>query len=213
MRPVWRWLVLCCLAGVFAQVQAEGPTAPRVEIKTSQGTIIVELYPDKAPKTVENFLGYVKVHQYDGTLFHRVIPGFMIQGGGLDRKMHEKATRAAIVNEAGNGLKNEEGTISMARETAPNSATAQFFINASNNAFLDHLDVPPEGLVRTDRLGVQTRIMPDQADKVFGYAVFGKVVQGMDVVHSIEHVKTTTVGEYADTPVDKVVIQSITVLP
>jgi cyclophilin family peptidyl-prolyl cis-trans isomerase len=213
MKAVIRIGVAGALLALATVAFAQGSAAPRVSIKTSQGTIVVELYPDKAPQTVQNFLTYVKAHQYDGTLFHRVIPNFMIQGGGLDAHMTEKPTRAPIVNEATNGLKNEEGTISMARETEPNSATAQFFINAHDNAFLDHQDVPAEGLVRTDRMGVETRIMPSDANRVFGYAVFGKVVSGMDVVHAIEHVKTTTIGEYADTPVKQVVIQSITVLP
>lgn len=203
------WVAGALLIGTHAAAA----TPPRVAIKTTDGTIIVELYPDKAPKTVDNFLTYVKAHQYDGTLFHRVIAGFMIQGGGLDPKLREKPTRGPIVNEATNGLKNEEGTIAMAREPAPNSATAQFFINVGNNGFLDHVDIPPEGLMHADRAGVQSRIMPDQADRLFGYAVFGKVVQGMDVVHAIEHVKTTTIREYADTPVSPVVIESITVLP
>jgi cyclophilin family peptidyl-prolyl cis-trans isomerase len=213
MKRLWTIILAGALGALVATAGAAGAAQPRVAIKTSQGNIVVELYPDKAPKTVANFLAYVKAHQYDRTVFHRVIAGFMIQGGGLDRQLHEKATRGPIANEANNGLKNEEGTISMARETAPNTATAQFFINAANNAFLDHLDVPPEGLTRTTRSGEQKHISPAEADSVFGYAVFGRVVEGMDVVHTIEHVKTTTIGEWQDTPTERVVIESITVLP
>ncbi len=140
---------------------------PVVELKTSMGAITLELYPDKAPKTVENFLQYVKEGYYKGTIFHRVIPGFMIQAGGFTSGLVEKKTHDPIVNEASNGLKNDAGTIAMARRGDPNSATAQFFINAVDN----------EGLNRPN---------PDG----YGYAVFGKVVKGMDVVKKIEAVDT-----------------------
>jgi cyclophilin family peptidyl-prolyl cis-trans isomerase len=156
---------------------------PKVSIKTTEGEIQAELYADKAPITVKNFLGYVKKKQYDGTIFHRVIAGFMIQGGGYDTKMNEKKTGPSIKNEATNGLKNEEGTLSMARRGDPNSASAQFFINATANSSLDHQD--------------------DQEH--YGYAVFGKVTKGLDVVHKIEHVQTGA----QDVPVKQVVIQSI----
>lgn len=140
---------------------------PQVELKTNMGVIVLELYPDKAPKTVENFLQYVKDGHYKGTLFHRVIPGFMIQTGGFSNGFVEKKTRDPIVNEASNGLKNDAGTVAMARRGDPNSATAQFFINTVDN----------EGLNRPN---------PDG----HGYAVFGKVVKGMDVVKKIEAVET-----------------------
>jgi cyclophilin family peptidyl-prolyl cis-trans isomerase len=140
---------------------------PQVELKTSMGNITVELYPDKAPKTVENFLGYVKSGHYNGTIFHRVIAGFMIQGGGFDTKLNEKPTDAPIANEASNGLKNERYTIAMARTSDPNSATAQFFINVADNTPLDY---------------------PGQDG--WGYAVFGKVIKGIDVVDKIAAVTT-----------------------
>jgi len=154
----------------FALLAIAGSAAaanPQVEMKTSMGSITLELYPDKAPKTVENFLQYVKDGHYKGTIFHRVIPGFMIQAGGFSNGFVEKKTRDPIVNEASNGLKNDAGTIAMARRGDPNSATAQFFINVADN----------EGLNRPN---------PDGN----GYAVFGKVIKGMDVVKKIEAVET-----------------------
>ena len=134
---------------------------PQVELVTTKGTIVLELYPDKAPKSVENFLRYVDEGHYDGTIFHRVIEGFMIQGGGFDKSMSKLPTRAPIVNEADNGLRNERGTIAMARTADPDSATAQFFINTVDNAPLNHTGKSPQG---------------------WGYAVFGRVIEGMDVV-------------------------------
>lgn len=165
---------------------------PTVLIKTSQGDITVELFQDKAPVTVKNFLDYVEAKQYDGTIFHRVIPAFMIQGGGFTPDMQQKGTKAPIKNEAGNGLKNTNGTIAMARTSAPDSATAQFFINTKDNAFLDHRDDTPAG---------------------FGYAVFGKVVAGQDVVKKIEGVSTANKGQHQNVPVTPVVIESIRVVP
>ena len=162
---------------------------PLVEMKTNFGVIQIELYPDKAPKTVDNFLRYVKDGFYDKTVFHRVIDGFMIQGGGFDLGLKEKPTRAPIENEGKNGLRNQIGTLAMARKPEPNSATAQFFINLVNN---DNLDFPS----------------PDGA----GYAVFGKVVQGMDVVNKISKVRTGTVGRYDDVPVSPVLIESVKLL-
>jgi cyclophilin family peptidyl-prolyl cis-trans isomerase len=152
----------------------------------------VELYPDKAPITVKNFLDYVKAGYYNGTTFHRVIPGFMIQGGGLTADMQDKreGQKPPIKNESDNGLKNDTGTIAMARTAAPDSATSQFFINVKDNAFLNK---------------------ESAADKV-GYAVFGKVVDGMDVVKKIEGVKTTTKGPHQNVPVDQVTIKSAKVL-
>ena len=173
-------------AGIRA---AEGGN-PVVLMKTSMGTIKIELDQEKAPVSTANFLAYVNDKFYDGTIFHRVIPAFMIQGGGFDKDMNQKKTKAPIKNEAGNGLKNLNGTIAMARTSDPNSATAQFFINTKDNAFLDHRDDSVQG---------------------YGYAVFGKVVEGMDVVKKIEAVQTTTKMPHQNVPVTPVVIESVTV--
>jgi len=186
MRCLTLLMTLCVAVCAASTVQAEGKD-PMVLISTSMGDIKVELYPDKAPETVKNFLGYVNDKFYDGTIFHRVIANFMIQGGGMDKDMKQKATKAPVKNEAGNGLKNDTGTIAMARTSVVDSATAQFFINVKDNAFLNHTNDSPQG---------------------FGYAVFGKVVDGMDVVHKIEHV-TTKPG---DVPTETVIIKSITVV-
>ena len=163
--------------------------APRVKLGTSAGDIVVELYPDKAPKTVENFLQYVKDKHYDGTIFHRVIDGFMIQGGGFTPEFRQKPTRAPIPLEAKNGLKNDKYTIAMARTMAPHSASAQFFINTKNNDFLNY---------------------PGQDG--WGYAVFGKVVEGQDVVDQINNVKTSRAGMHSDVPSEDVVIEKIEVV-
>lgn len=167
-------------ASVFAQ-------NPQVEFKTSAGSFTLELYPDKAPKTVANFLQYVKEGFYKDTIFHRVMDGFMIQGGGFDRNMREKTTRAPIDNEAGNGLKNDLGTIAMARTNAPHSATAQFFINTVNNNALNYRESTPGG---------------------FGYAVFGRVTRGMDTVMKITKVATGNAGPHQNVPVTPIVIES-----
>ncbi len=166
---------------------------PVVEMKTSAGAIRIELYADKAPKSVANFLQYVKDHFYDGLIFHRVIDGFMIQGGGYYPDLREKkGTRPPVENEAGNGLKNEVGTLAMARTSDPQSATAQFFINVANNGFLDFREATPAG---------------------YGYAVFGKVTRGMDVVTRIAHTPTGSGGPFAaDVPRQPVVIESITLI-
>ena len=164
--------------------------APRMEINTSQGKIVLELNADKAPKTVENFLQYAQSGFYDGTIFHRVIPGFMIQGGGFEPAMTQKKTRAPIDNEAKNGLKNARGAISMARTGAPHSATAQFFINLVENQSLDYPSF--DG---------------------WGYAVFGKVVEGMDVVDKIAGVATGRSGPHQDVPIEPVIILSVTLPP
>ncbi len=182
-------LVAAACAGVTARAEGKNPV---VLIATSMGDIKVELYEDKAPVTVKNFLAYVNDKFYDGTVFHRVIPDFMIQGGGFDKEMNQKSTKAPIKNEAGNGLKNGVGTVAMARTNVVDSATAQFFINVKDNAFLDHRDESPAG---------------------FGYAVFGKVIDGMDVVHKIEHVQTTNKPPYQNVPSEPVIIKSITVAP
>jgi peptidyl-prolyl cis-trans isomerase A (cyclophilin A) len=162
---------------------------PQVEIKTNMGTIVLELFPDKAPKTVENFLQYVKDGFFKGAIFHRVIPGFMIQGGGFNADLVQKQTRAPIQNEAGNGLKNDTGTIAMARTNDPHSATAQFFINVNDNQMLD--------------------FTPGNA----GYAVFGKVSKGMDVVKKIEAVQTGNRGGHQNVPVKPIVIEDAKILP
>lgn len=155
-----------------------------VIVKTSHGEFTIELYPDQAPVTVENFLAYVDDGFFDGTIFHRVISGFMIQGGGFTAEMQQKSTRAPIKNEADNGLKNTRGTLSMARTQQKDSATAQFFINLTDNTFLDH------------------------GARDFGYAVFGKVTDGMDVVDKIATVKTGNRGGHADVPMEAVTIES-----
>ena len=166
---------------------------PVVEMKTSVGVIRIELYPDKAPKSVANFLQYVKDGFYNGLVFHRVIDGFMIQGGGFSPDFREKkGNRPPIENEAGNGLKNEVGTLAMARTSNPHSATAQFFINVANNSFLDFREATPAG---------------------FGYAVFGKVTQGMEVVMRIGHAPTGPGGPFAkDVPRQAAVIESATLI-
>ena len=158
---------------------------PVVLLETTSGDILVELYPDKAPETVANFLKYVDDGFYNNTIFHRVIPGFMIQGGGLTARMQQKDPSAPIKNEADNGLKNDRGTIAMARTMDPHSATAQFFINLVDNDFLNFQAPSGNG---------------------WGYCVFGRVTEGMDVVDKIAKVKTTTVGMYQDVPSDLVVI-------
>jgi len=160
-----------------------------VILTTNHGDIKLELDAEKAPKTVENFLSYVRAGHYDGTIFHRVIDGFMIQGGGFEPGMKQKPTNEPIENEANNGLKNEPYTIAMARTSAPHSASAQFFINVKNNSFLDY---------------------PGQDG--WGYCVFGKVTEGTDVVDKIKSVKTTRAGMHADVPVENVVIEKAEVV-
>ena len=158
---------------------------PRVVLDTTKGKIVIELYLQKAPETVVNFLGYVDAKFYDGTIFHRVIPNFMIQGGGFTADMQRKPVKGPIKNEAHRGLKNERGTIAMARTGDPHSATAQFFINLVNNDFLNHKNKTQQG---------------------WGYAAFGRVIEGMDVVDTISAVKTTSYQQYRDVPVEAVVI-------
>ena len=164
---------------------------PYVELETTMGNIVIELNQEKAPNTVANFLEYVKSGHYDGTIFHRVIDGFMIQGGGMDANMKEKSTNAPIQNEADNGLKNEVGTIAMARTSDPHSATAQFFINVKDNSFLNFSGKNPQG---------------------WGYAVFGKVTEGMDIVNKIKGVPTGKYGFHADVPTTPVVITQAKVI-
>jgi peptidyl-prolyl cis-trans isomerase A (cyclophilin A) len=189
---LWKPLVILSAAATSPAAAA----ASQVDVKTSLGTFRVELYPSKAPKTVANFLQYAREHHYDGTIFHRVIDGFMIQGGGFDRNYDQKPTRAPIPNEARPGveagLKNVAGTIAMARTANPNSATAQFFINVADNAFLNWGDPHGDGN---------------------GYAVFGKVVSGFDVVTKIAKTPTGRGGPFAsDVPRDAIVIESVTLV-
>ncbi|MDO4699674.1 MAG: peptidylprolyl isomerase [Moraxella sp.] len=164
---------------------------PVVEFDTTHGQIVIELNAEKAPVTVANFLDYVQSGHYDGTIFHRVIDGFMIQGGGMDADMNEKRTGTPIKNEADNGLKNDVGTIAMARTSDPHSATAQFFINVKNNDFLNYSSPTPQG---------------------WGYAVFGKVTDGMDVVNQIKAVPTGRYGYHSDVPREPIVINSAKVV-
>lgn len=179
--------VALSLGSAAPAVLAAEPT--QVALKTSAGEIVLELFPEKAPKSVANFLQYVRIGHYNGTIFHRVIGNFMIQGGGFDQSMRQKPTKASVENEAKNGLKNERYTVAMARTNAPHSATAQFFINVRDNAALDH-----------------------PGHDGWGYTVFGKVIKGAEVVDSIKAVPTTSIGMYQDVPVTPVVIESATII-
>ena len=182
--------LLSLVAMTLVMLQPAWAANPIVGLKTNQGIITIELYPDKAPKTVENFIQYVKDGFYNGTVFHRVIPGFMIQGGGFEPGMKEKATRKPIENEAKNGLRNEAGTLAMARTSDPHSASAQFFINLVNNNRLDYPSF--DG---------------------WGYAVFGRVTSGMDVVQKIATVPTGNTGGHQNVPTTPVIIESARLLP
>jgi len=184
------WIsALSVLAAVTPTAAGE---ASKVALETDKGKIVIELYPDKAPKTVQNFLDYVDAGHYNSTIFHRVIPNFMIQGGGMTPDMAEKPKNAPIQNEADNGLKNLRGTLAMARTGEPHSASSQFFINVADNAFLNHRGKSFEG---------------------WGYAVFGQVVDGMDVVDAIVAVPRGNRGPHGDVPIEPVVMQRVTVLP
>ena len=188
LNDFWKPLVMLSVAA-----GAPGALAAdlQVDLKTNLGTIRLELYPDKAPKTVENFLQYAKDGHFNGTIFHRVIDNFMIQGGGFDKSFKQKPTRAPIPNEAKNGLRNDLGTVAMARTSAPHSASSQFFINGKNNDFLNAAS----------------------AQDGWGYAVFGKVVGGMDVVQKISKTPTGAGGPFpTDVPREMVVIESVTVV-
>ncbi len=171
------------------QTKTEDRQEKMVKLQTNMGDIIIELNEQAAPVTVKNFLGYVEEGFYNEVIFHRVIPNFMIQGGGFTAQMTQKQTHPPIVNEAGNGLKNDRGTIAMARTNNPNSATSQFFINHKNNDFLNYIE-----------------------NKNPGYAVFGRVIEGMDVVDAIAAVKTTTQKGMGDVPVEPVVIESAKII-
>jgi len=189
MNVLTRFTLLCALFILpFTQINAD-EQHPRVRITTNLGDIVLELNREKAPKSVENFLGYVQEGFYNGTVFHRVIAGFMIQGGGFTQDLQKKPTRAPIENEANNGLKNVNGTIAMARTNDPHSATAQFFINVTDNAFLNHTSPSSRG---------------------WGYAVFGKVIEGMDVVDKIRKTPTGSGGQFrSDVPRTPVVIEKV----
>ena len=188
---------LMAFATTASYAQEESKTAmtdtpnPKVRLTTNKGVIELELDVVKAPKTVANFLHYVNNGHYNGVIFHRVIPGFMIQGGGMEPGMKERPTDTTVGNEADNGLKNDTGTIAMARTNDPQSASAQFFINVADNAFLNHKS--------KDMMG-------------WGYAVFGKVTKGMDVVREIENVPTGSYGPFSDVPKDDVIIEKAEVI-
>ncbi|WP_297216860.1 peptidylprolyl isomerase [uncultured Desulfovibrio sp.] len=185
-RALLAVLAACLLGAVpFGPAQAAGPD-PVVKLETSLGDIVLRLDATKAPRTVANFVEYVRAGQYDGTIFHRVIRDFMIQGGGMTPDLREKPTRAPIRNEADNGLENRRYTIAMARTAEPHSATSQFFINTRDNAFLDYRGATPQG---------------------WGYAVFGKVIRGQNVVDKIAAVPTTSRGFYDDVPQEPVIIK------
>lgn len=183
-----KWILLALVLSLVATVgHGQEATHPRVSLDTSQGTIVLELYPEEAPKTVDNFLGYVESGHFDGTLFHRVIPGFMIQGGGYTEDLAQKPTGDPIENEADNGLGNERGTVAMARTSDPHSATAQFFINLADNPHLNHTGKNARG---------------------WGYTVFARVVEGTDVVDAIAAVPTRRQGPHEALPTEPVVIRS-----
>jgi len=184
-------LLLVSTAGAQDPDAASAPANPQVTLHTSLGDIRIELFAQEAPVTVENFLQYAREGFYDGTVFHRVISHFMIQGGGMTADLQQKPTRDGIVNEATNGLKNVRGTVAMARTGDPNSATSQFFINVEANRSLDHTGTSDS--------------------RAWGYAVFGRVVDGMDVVDEIRFVDTGRVGPMSDVPVTPVLIESVEV--
>ena len=181
-------IVFILLFTITSNIQAE---TTMVKMDTNQGTIMLELDADNAPNTVANFLTYAKEGFFDGTIFHRVISNFMIQGGGFTEDMNQKTVHDPIKNEANNGLKNDNGTIAMARTGDPHSATAQFFINVKDNDFLNFSSETPQG---------------------WGYAVFGKVTEGMDIVEKIKAAETTTKGPYQDVPVEAIIIEKVTIV-
>ena len=182
---------LLVLAMAAAAVAPSTAAHPRITLETSKGKIVIELNADKAPKSTANFLDYVKNGSFDNTVFHRVIDNFMIQGGDFEPGMKQKPTNAAVQNEANNGLKNDKYTVAMARTSDPHSATAQFFINAADNEFLNFKSETPQG---------------------WGYTVFGRVVDGLDIVEKIRKVKTGSKGFHQDVPVDDVVIEKAVVV-
>ena len=216
-------MALTCLLTFSGWQTALADAAPRVRFATSEGDFVVEVYPDKVPKTVENFLQYVKDKHYDGTIFHRVINNFMVQGGGFDAKYAEKPTRPPVRHEgqealAKGGDKNTIGTLAMARTSDPQSATAQFFINVKDNDFLNPTPIPPGDPV--PRFEYQGQVYENtqrakllNATQLFGYTVFGKVVSGMDVVNKIKSLPTGPGGPFAsDVPRTPVLIKSVSLI-
>lgn len=194
MNPTWKAVLICVIFLIFtgfAGAEEFQSQNPRVRLDTGKGSILLELDPAAAPATVENFLSYAREGFYDGTVFHRVIKGFMIQGGGFTENLQQKSVRGPIQNEADNGLENRRGTIAMARTPDPHSATAQFFINTVDNAFLNFRDKSAQG---------------------WGYCVFGKVVEGMETVDAIAAVPTTTARIGRDVPVEPVIIQRVVII-
>jgi peptidyl-prolyl cis-trans isomerase B (cyclophilin B) len=192
MKTLFRYLAPLFLAALSFTVYAQGDSVlPHVKLETNHGDIVIELNSDKAPNTVANFLSYVEDGSYNGTIFHRVIKDFMIQGGGFSEDFVQKSTKPSIQNEANNGLSNVTGSIAMARTSAPHSATAQFFINTKDNQFLDFTSETTQG---------------------WGYAVFGNVIEGMDVVNEIRGVATTSKMGHQDVPVENVVIINASVI-
>jgi len=191
MKILYRHLAPLFFASFSLAANAEGTASPQVQLETSMGNIVIELNREKAPETVENFLAYVEDGFYDGTVFHRVIENFMVQGGGFDQNFQQKQTRAPIQNEADNGLSNKRGAVAMARTNDPHSATAQFFINTVDNDFLDFRGKAPSG---------------------WGYAVFGEVIEGMDVVDKIRTVETTMRGPHQDVPAEDIMIIKASIL-
>lgn len=217
MRRLWPALMALALLVASGAALAQSETAPRVKFVTSEGEFVVEVYPDKAPKTVANFLQYVNDKHYDGTVFHRVISNFMVQGGGFDARYNQKPTRAPVLHEgrealAKGGDKNTVGTLAMARTNDPQSATAQFFINTKDNDFLNPTPIPPGDPV--PRFEYQGRVYENtpraqllNAAQLFGYTVFGKVVSGMEVVNKIKSVPTGAAGPFSsDVPKTPVLI-------
>ncbi|MBU3739964.1 MAG: peptidylprolyl isomerase [Rhodoferax sp.] len=217
-------LAIAALFAIFSiATPAQAEEAPRVRFSTSAGEFVVEVYPDKAPRTVENFLQYVRDRHYDGTVFHRVIENFMIQGGGFDARYVERKTRAPVAHEGREALsrggpRNTVGTLAMARTNDPNSATAQFFINVKDNAFLDPTPIPPGDPV--PRFEYQGRVYENvpranlvNAPQLFGYTVFGKVVSGLGTVMKIKAAPTGPGGPFpSDVPKSPILIQSATLV-
>ena len=219
MPRLWPAVMALTLLAASGAALAQSQTAPRVKFVTSEGEFVVEVYPDKAPKTVANFLQYVNDKHYDGTVFHRVISNFMVQGGGFDARYQQKPTRAPVLHEgrealAKGGDKNNVGTLAMARTNDPQSATAQFFINVKDNDFLNPTPIPPGDPV--PRFEYQGRVYENtpraqllNAAQLFGYTVFGKVVSGMEVVNNIKSVPTGAGGPFpSDVPKTPVLIIS-----
>ena len=223
LQPLAHGLTALALCATLGLPQAMAQTAPRVKFTTSMGEFVVEVYPDKAPKTVDNFLQYVHDKHYDGTVFHRVISNFMVQGGGYDTRYREKPSRAPVAHEgrealSKGGARNTVGTLAMARTNDPHSATAQFFINVRDNAFLDPVLIPEGDPVARFEYGGRTyenvpRANLLNAPQLFGYTVFGAVVSGMDVVERIKAVPTGAGGPFpTDVPRTQVTIQSATLV-